>query len=138
MIKTRLQSKPLPGQIVYTGIINATTQIYKNEGMSSFWRGTLGIVCFTLDMLSRYSSSDYPTARVLRSAPQFAVTLLIYEMLQRIINIDFGTPSSKRSTTSATQPKTILNDQQSRIRPVELVHRIDHLGGLCLPRFKAK
>ena len=32
----------------------------------------------------------YYTARVFRSSPQFGVTLLTYELLQRLLYVDFG------------------------------------------------
>lgn len=42
----------------------------KEEGPQAFWKGTV--------------------ARVCRSSPQFAVTLLTYELFQRIFYVDFG------------------------------------------------
>ena len=53
---------------MYSNIKEATIDIYKNEGTSAFFKGA--------------------TARVLRSSPQFAVTLLAYEMLQRVLGLD--------------------------------------------------
>lgn len=74
----------------------------------------------------------------MRSAPQFAVTLLIYEMLQRIFYIDFGGPNGGNGAHAAVSPKHALHDHRKPIRPVDLVHRVDRAGGLCLPRFKQK
>lgn len=42
----------------------------KEEGPYAFWKGTV--------------------ARVCRSSPQFAVTLLTYELFQRVFYVDFG------------------------------------------------
>ena len=45
-------------------------QVYREEGFTAFWKGA--------------------PARVFRSSPQFGVTLLTYELLQRFFNKDFG------------------------------------------------
>ena len=65
VIKTRLQVVPRPGQQVYTGIIDAIKKIYAHEGFAAFFKGG--------------------PARVLRSSPQFGVTLLSYELIQRAL-----------------------------------------------------
>ena len=67
VIKTRLQVIPRPGQQSYTGIIDATRKIYAQEGFGAFFKGG--------------------AARVLRSSPQFGVTLVAYELIQRLIPI---------------------------------------------------
>lgn len=76
------------------------------------------------------------SARVSRSAPQFAVTLLIYEMLQRFFDIDFGGPTSRANQTIKT--KKTAYDEQTLMRPFLLVNRVDKRGGLCIPQFKPK
>lgn len=45
-------------------------QVYAEEGFTAFWKGA--------------------PARVFRSSPQFGVTLLTYELLQRFFDVDFG------------------------------------------------
>lgn len=70
VIKTRLQVVARAGQTTYTGVLDATKKIYVEEGFRAFWKGAL--------------------ARVFRSSPQFGVTLLTYEVLQRMLYIDFG------------------------------------------------
>lgn len=65
VIKTRLQVLPRPGQQAYHGIIDATKKIYSQEGFTAFFKGG--------------------PARVLRSSPQFGVTLLSYELIQRLL-----------------------------------------------------
>lgn len=65
VIKTRLQVIPRPGQQSYSGILDATRKIYTQEGFGAFFKGGL--------------------ARVLRSSPQFGVTLLSYELIQRFL-----------------------------------------------------
>ncbi|CAB3226576.1 unnamed protein product [Arctia plantaginis] len=70
VIKTRLQVVARSGQTTYNGVIDATRKIYAEEGARAFWKGAL--------------------ARVCRSSPQFGVTLLTYEVLQRLFYVDFG------------------------------------------------
>lgn len=70
VIKTRIQVKERQGQTTYKGVFDAAVKIYKEEGARAFWKGS--------------------AARVFRSSPQFGVTLLAYELLQRMLYIDFG------------------------------------------------
>jgi solute carrier family 25 (mitochondrial aspartate/glutamate transporter), member 12/13 len=65
VIKTRLQVIPRPGQQTYHGIIDAVQKIYSQEGFAAFFKGG--------------------PARVFRSSPQFGVTLLSYELIQRLL-----------------------------------------------------
>ena len=58
------------GQTTYNGVIDATRKIYAEEGFRAFWKGAI--------------------ARMCRSSPQFGVTLVTYELLQRMFYIDFG------------------------------------------------
>jgi solute carrier family 25 aspartate/glutamate transporter 12/13 len=50
-------------------VIDAARKIWAEEGGKAFWKGA--------------------GARVLRSSPQFGVTLLTYEVLQRLFYVDF-------------------------------------------------
>ncbi len=70
VIKTRIQVRERQGQTQYNGVIDAMFKIYREEGARAFWKGT--------------------GARVFRSSPQFGVTLLSYELLQRALYVDFG------------------------------------------------
>ncbi|KAI1289505.1 Calcium-binding mitochondrial carrier protein Aralar1 [Halotydeus destructor] len=70
VIKTRLQVQARAGQTSYTGVMDACSKIYREEGFAAFWKGG--------------------PARIFRSAPQFGVTLATYEVLQRMFYIDFG------------------------------------------------
>ena len=65
VIKTRLQVIPRPGQQTYHGIIDAAQKIFSQEGFTAFFKGG--------------------PARVFRSSPQFGVTLLSYELIQRLL-----------------------------------------------------
>lgn len=70
LIKTRLQVKHKPGDTPYTGILDAAHRIHVEEGFKAFFKGV--------------------APRILRSCPQFAITIFGYELLQRYLHIDFG------------------------------------------------
>ncbi|CAH1988522.1 unnamed protein product [Acanthoscelides obtectus] len=121
VIKTRLQVVARAGQTTYSGLLDAARKIYKEEGFSAFWKGSV--------------------ARVFRSSPQFGVTLVTYELLQRYLYVDFG---GTRPTGSEVKQVTHIGD-------VKKPHNPDHIGGysvslpvfsgietkfgLCLPKF---
>lgn len=90
VIKTRLQVAARAGQTTYNGVIDCFTKVMKEEGPKAFWKGT--------------------AARVCRSSPQFAVTLLTYELLQRLFYVDFG---GSRPTGSEIATPTTVIDQAS-------------------------
>ena len=58
------------GQTKYDGVMDACRKIYAEEGFKAFWKGSI--------------------ARMCRSSPQFGVTLVTYEILQRTFYVDFG------------------------------------------------
>uniref|UniRef100_A0A673IXA0 Calcium-binding mitochondrial carrier protein Aralar1-like n=1 Tax=Sinocyclocheilus rhinocerous TaxID=307959 RepID=A0A673IXA0_9TELE len=70
VIKTRLQVAARAGQTTYSGVIDCFRKILKEEGFRALWKGA--------------------GARVFRSSPQFGVTLVTYELLQRWFYVDFG------------------------------------------------
>uniref|UniRef100_A0A673J421 Calcium-binding mitochondrial carrier protein Aralar1-like n=1 Tax=Sinocyclocheilus rhinocerous TaxID=307959 RepID=A0A673J421_9TELE len=74
VIKTRLQVAARAGQTTYSGVIDCFRKILKEEGFRALWKGA--------------------GARVFRSSPQFGVTLVTYELLQRWFYVDFGGQSS--------------------------------------------
>jgi len=124
VIKTRLQVKARSGETVYNGVFDCVRKVMKEEGFRAFWKGA--------------------AARVFRSSPQFGVTLLTYEMLQRWLNVDFG--GSKPIGSQHQPPKFVHISDLPPISP-------DHIGGyrlaaatfagverkfgLALPRFAA-
>jgi solute carrier family 25 aspartate/glutamate transporter 12/13 len=65
VIKTRLQVVARTGQQTYTDIPDVVRKVWTTEGPRAFFKGGV--------------------ARVLRSSPQFGVTLLSYELLQRLM-----------------------------------------------------
>ena len=70
VIKTRLQVVARAGQTTYHGIFDCARKIRQEEGMTAFFKGG--------------------PARIFRSSPQFGFTLLTYELLQRVLYVDFG------------------------------------------------
>uniref|UniRef100_A0A914HB78 EF-hand domain-containing protein n=1 Tax=Globodera rostochiensis TaxID=31243 RepID=A0A914HB78_GLORO len=123
VIKTRLQVAARTGQTTYNGVIDCTRKILLEEGPSAFWKGA--------------------AARVCRSSPQFAVTLLSYELLQRIFYVDFG---GTRPTGSEVSTHATMLDQASEnphhIGGYKLAAAtfsgIEHKFGLFMPRFETK
>lgn len=82
------------------------------------------------------------TARVFRSSPQFGVTLVTYELLQRLFYVDFG--GSHPTGSEVHKPKPIDTASNVRINPdhiggyraaVPLLNGIESKFGLFLPRF---
>lgn len=65
VVKTRLQVEARKGQATYSGIMDCLGQVYKQEGPKALFKGVV--------------------PRVVRSSPQFGVTLLAYEFLQRFV-----------------------------------------------------
>lgn len=98
VIKTRLQVVARAGQTTYSGVLDATRKIYAEEGFRAFWKGAL--------------------ARVFRSSPQFGVTLVTYELLQRYLYIDFG---GTRPSGSELKVATIGDGKRPQ--------NPDHIGG---------
>ncbi|NXJ25147.1 CMC1 protein, partial [Dicrurus megarhynchus] len=122
VIKTRLQVAARAGQTTYSGVIDCFRKILMEEGPSALWKGA--------------------GARVFRSSPQFGVTLVTYELLQRWFYVDFG---GLKPTGSEATPKTRISD----LPPVNPVHiggyrlatatfaGIENKFGLYLPKFRA-
>ncbi|XP_018428076.1 PREDICTED: calcium-binding mitochondrial carrier protein Aralar1 [Nanorana parkeri] len=101
VIKTRLQVAARAGQTTYNGVFDCFQKILKEEGSRAFWKGA--------------------GARVFRSSPQFGVTLVTYELLQRWLYVDFG---GVKPSGSEPSPKT-------RISNLPPAHP-DHIGGYRL------
>ncbi|KAJ1359071.1 hypothetical protein KIN20_017697 [Parelaphostrongylus tenuis] len=121
VIKTRLQVAARAGQTTYNGVIDCARKIMREEGPSAFWKGT--------------------AARVCRSSPQFAVTLLAYEVLQRIFYVDFGgtrpTGSESATTKKIVDDSSLHPDHVGGYRlAAATFSSIEHKFGLFLPRFE--
>lgn len=111
------------GQTTYSGVLDATRKIYREEGFRAFWKGT--------------------AARVFRSSPQFGVTLVTYELLQRLFYVDFG-GSRPTGSDSKTAFGTHLPHSSKDAHPdhiggyqvaIPMLSGIETKFGLCLPRF---
>uniref|UniRef100_A0A8C1H3J7 Solute carrier family 25 member 12 n=1 Tax=Cyprinus carpio carpio TaxID=630221 RepID=A0A8C1H3J7_CYPCA len=122
VIKTRLQVAARAGQTTYSGVIDCFRKILKEEGFRALWKGA--------------------GARVFRSSPQFGVTLVTYELLQRWFYVDFG---GHRPAGSEPTPKSRI----SELPPVSPEHvggyrlaaatfaGVENKFGLHLPKFKS-
>uniref|UniRef100_A0A673H1V6 Calcium-binding mitochondrial carrier protein Aralar1-like n=1 Tax=Sinocyclocheilus rhinocerous TaxID=307959 RepID=A0A673H1V6_9TELE len=122
VIKTRLQVAARAGQTTYSGVIDCFRKILNEEGFRALWKGA--------------------GARVFRSSPQFGVTLVTYELLQRWFYVDFG---GHRPAGSEPMPKSRI----SELPPVSPEHvggyhlaaatfaGVENKFGLHLPKFKS-
>ncbi|XP_006003033.1 calcium-binding mitochondrial carrier protein Aralar1 isoform X2 [Latimeria chalumnae] len=122
VIKTRLQVAARAGQTTYSGVIDCFRKILKEEGPRAFWKGAV--------------------ARVFRSSPQFGVTLVTYELLQRWLYIDFGgvkpvgsepTPKSRVMDLPPPNPDHIGGYQLA----TATFAGIENKFGLYLPKFRS-
>lgn len=121
VIKTRLQVVARSGQTTYSGLTDAARKIMKEEGFKAFWKGA--------------------TARVFRSSPQFGVTLVSYELLQRYLYVDFG---GTRPTGSEFKQISTIGDVKKPANPdhvggysvsLPIFSGIESKFGLCLPKY---
>ncbi|XP_067108540.1 electrogenic aspartate/glutamate antiporter SLC25A12, mitochondrial-like [Osmerus mordax] len=122
VIKTRLQVAARAGQTSYNGVIDCFRKILQEEGYRALWKGA--------------------GARVCRSSPQFGVTLVTYELLQRWFYIDFG---GHRPSGSEPTPGSRISD----LPPLSADHPggyrlaaatfagVENKFGLHLPKFKS-
>jgi len=123
VIKTRLQVVARAGQTTYSGVFDATRKIWAEEGARAFWKGA--------------------GARVLRSSPQFGVTLLTYEMFQRLFYVDFGgtRPTGSEGTILSTgtlsESKSMNPDHIGGYEvALPIISGIESKFGLFLPQFR--
>lgn len=123
VIKTRLQVVARQGQTTYNGVFDAFGKIMKEEGPRAFWKGSV--------------------ARVCRSSPQFGVTLLTYEILQRLFYVDFG--GLRPAGSELNVPAVGIADEVKSTNPdhvggyqvaLPIFQGIESKFGLCLPKFR--
>ncbi|XP_020855627.1 electrogenic aspartate/glutamate antiporter SLC25A13, mitochondrial isoform X1 [Phascolarctos cinereus] len=117
VIKTRLQVAARTGQTTYSGVVDCFQKILREEGHRALWKGT--------------------GARVFRSSPQFGVTLLTYELLQRWLYVDFGgtKPASPEPAVKSLRPPNADHVGGYKLA-VATFAGIENKFGLYLPRFK--
>jgi solute carrier family 25 aspartate/glutamate transporter 12/13 len=116
VIKTRLQVKPLPGQTSYSGISDAFFKIGQQEGYSALFKGA--------------------TMRVVRSSPQFGITLLTYEYLFKKVQTDgwFGKGHSPRPPTNAPVPANDFSDAFRKQRMTDANSGIYNVLEMFMPK----
>ncbi|KAI8900238.1 mitochondrial carrier domain-containing protein [Globomyces pollinis-pini] len=96
VIKTRLQVAARKGETTYSGISDAFSKILREEGPRAFFKGGI--------------------ARILRSSPQFGVTLASYELLQNFFNVDFGDGSSSSNVFAKSNFTPVEIGQRNTLR----------------------
>merc|ERR1719322_618653 len=121
VIKTRLQVVAREGQTTYNGIGDAYRKILAEEGWTALWKGA--------------------GARMCRSSPQFGVTLLVYELLQRTFYVDFGgsRPSGSEAEVPAGRADIAKSNHPDHIGGFQVAmpifSGIESKFGLVLPKF---
>ncbi|KAI5306724.1 hypothetical protein KEM56_007423 [Ascosphaera pollenicola] len=90
VIKTRLQVEARKGETKYTSLRHCAKTVYKEEGITAFFKGG--------------------PARILRSSPQFGVTLAAYEVLQNLLPL----PESWHEKSAAPVKASALPFLKSR------------------------
>ncbi|WVF70310.1 hypothetical protein IAT40_005099 [Kwoniella sp. CBS 6097] len=93
VIKTRLQTQARAGQTVYKGVVDGFKKVLQEEGVKALYKGGI--------------------ARVIRSSPQFAVTLACYELLSK--NFPYPYAAAPLATTTA-RPSMATQQDISRVR----------------------
>ncbi|XP_068950581.1 electrogenic aspartate/glutamate antiporter SLC25A13, mitochondrial [Petaurus breviceps papuanus] len=117
VIKTRLQVAARTGQTTYSGVMDCFQKILREEGHRALWKGT--------------------GARVFRSSPQFGVTLLTYELLQRWLYVDFGGTKPASPEPGVKYQHLPNADHVGGYKlAVATFAGIENKFGLYLPRFK--
>ncbi|XP_028846125.1 calcium-binding mitochondrial carrier protein Aralar1-like [Denticeps clupeoides] len=122
VIKTRLQVAARAGQTTYNGVTDCFRKIMQEEGFRALWKGA--------------------GARVFRSSPQFGVTLVTYELLQRWFYVDFG---GHRPAGSEPTPKSRISElpppSPDHVGGYRLAAAtfagVENKFGLHLPKFKS-
>lgn len=116
VVKTRLQVKARRGQQTYSGLVDCARKIYHEEGATAFFKGG--------------------PARIFRSSPQFAVTLVVYEMLQRYLYVDFGGGVVKTDITPVNPEVSLHPDHIGGLRlAVASFSGVESKFGLMFPKF---
>eukprot|EP01103_Thecamoeba_quadrilineata_P000398 TRINITY_DN10338_c0_g1_i1.p1 TRINITY_DN10338_c0_g1~~TRINITY_DN10338_c0_g1_i1.p1 ORF type:complete len:587 (-),score=82.74 TRINITY_DN10338_c0_g1_i1:17-1777(-) len=114
VVKTRLQVAPTPGVAPYRGLLSTFIRIFNEEGFSALWKG-LG-------------------PRILRSAPQYGVMLMSFELLQSLLKSDEDIHFSRWEETDLS---LALNDKWrafSKDPPKEFKSEASKLRRICVGR----
>jgi solute carrier family 25 aspartate/glutamate transporter 12/13 len=121
VIKTRLQVEARKGQTTYSGIADAARKIFAEEGFKAFFKGG--------------------PARILRSSPQFGVTLTVYELLHQWVPLPGHETAANTTTTTTTN---IINpahaiEQRTTLRStnaLKMLLDLDYRFGVYQPTKK--
>ena len=111
MVKTRIQVVARPGETAYSGVVDAVTKIYREEGVRAFWRGGV--------------------ARKMRAA-QFGLTLFTYELVQRLLYIDFGGSRWSLASLAPPRPSGSQREATTGCAGLQQSQATDHLGGYAV------
>ena len=112
------------GQTSYNGLLDAARKIFIEEGFSAFWKGAVVRMC--------------------QSSPQFGVTLVTYELLQRTFFIDFcGTrPTGSEAEVPAGQAEWSKSSNPDHVGGFQIAmpifSGIETKFGLVLPKFSTE
>ena len=93
VIKTRLKVEARKGDTSYSGLRDAASKVFKEEGFRAFYKGGL--------------------ARVLRSSPQFGFTLAGYELLQGALPLPGAHPAEQDVSKGAVDALTGLPEARA-------------------------
>lgn len=93
VIKTRLQVEARKGDVAYTGLRDAASKVWRDEGFKAFFKGG--------------------PARILRSSPQFGFTLAGYELLQGLLPLPGEHPEETQGPRGSLEPVTGLQEAKA-------------------------
>ncbi|KAI7895071.1 mitochondrial carrier domain-containing protein [Mucor mucedo] len=114
VIKTRLQVEARKGQTTYNGIADAAKKIFAEEGFKAFFKGG--------------------PARILRSSPQFGVTLTVYELLHQLVPLPGHGPAPTTTAAVASQPTQQTIENRAILRStnaLKMLLDLDYRFGVC-------
>ena len=105
------------GETRYTGVLDAAAKIYREEGWRAFWKGGI--------------------ARKMRSSPQFGITLVAYELVQRMLFVDFGGTRlrERAKITACTISSSPTGSLRETTPGVAVSSNRDHVGGYAVARW---
>ena len=105
------------GDTRYTGVLDAAAKIYREEGWRAFWKGGI--------------------ARKMRSSPQFGITLVAYELVQRMLFVDFGGTRLREGAkiTACTLSSSPTGSLRETTPGVAVSSNRDHVGGYAVARW---
>ena len=110
VIKTRIQVKPLPGQTKYYGMGDAFVKILSQEGWRALFKGA--------------------SMRIVRSSPQFGITLLTYEYLTQASGELGLFSTNKHQARPPTNAPIQIHDYADAFRRQQVAHASSEVGSI--------